>query len=315
MKKIFFLIFILLNLKISAYGQKPRYDNPSHHKNVLLVTVSDDRSGRKNGKYAETQDKIEAIFRNNPKFGITRFSMWKWPDIENTDFYRENKQFLDNIQADMNGRAYKPFVILEGLKMLSNGEYLIYTDVSPEIWSKLNEDTKIDLNIYNIKVIKHLCDINNNILTIHVKWNDSEHVPQGSPGNHTHALFTLDRCIQKMGLWEYRNSLQHASGMWVIRKSPETLMFVEEWLYWNLISECASLGPSNNDRSYWSEEYQNKVGHRHDQSISGLLINKIGNNLLEIPEDFFITGLNPYNFLQFTRLDVEYTFINSNITK
>ena len=54
---------------------------------VALVTVSDDRSGRKNGKYSETQDRIRSIFEQNRNFGITDLFFWKWEDILNTSFY------------------------------------------------------------------------------------------------------------------------------------------------------------------------------------------------------------------------------------
>jgi hypothetical protein len=103
----------------------------------------------------------------------------------------------------------------------------------------------------------------------------------------------------------------HASGMWVIRKSPETVKLVEEWLYWNCIDECCSLGRAEveDDCSFWDAEEDFKIGHRHDQSISGLLINAMGNKLVEIPDDH--AGMHPYNFLQFARTDVNYKFIDS----
>jgi len=288
---------------------------PSEHDDVVLVTVSDDRSGRKEGKYSLTQDKIETLFKNNPQFGIKRFRMWKWAKIVKTSYYKENKSLFDNPQPDMNGRAYKPIAIYESLKELKNGEFLIYTDSSPEMWSAFTEKSDLSPKIYDLNVIKNLCRQNNNILTVHVKWDfGSGFVKQGEPGKHTHANFTLDRCIKKMNLWQYREGLQHASGMWVICKNDETLRFVEEWLYWNLIPDCASLGHPEilNDYTFWVEEKNKKIGHRHDQSISGLLINRMGNNLIEIPLDML--GFHPYNFLQFTRKNVNYTFINSNIT-
>ena len=100
--------------------------------NVLLVSVSDDRSGRKEGKYSETQDKIKK-FLNNPDFGIKNFAMWKWEHLLNTNFYKENQIQLDITHPALNGRVYKPFVILEGLKSIKDGEFLIYSDTSPEL--------------------------------------------------------------------------------------------------------------------------------------------------------------------------------------
>ena len=293
---------------------------------VLLVTVSDDRGGRKGGKYAETQDKIELIFRNNPQFGISNFHMWNWDEIAHTDFYKNNMILLDDIRADRNGRAYKPFVIYEGLKSLKDGDFLIYTDCSPEMWSVMTVDGIIDPLTYDLNVLKNLCIKNNGILTAYVMWNDKSSIfyeiaaaktsaYKEEYGCHNHANFTLDRCIQKMGLWEYRNSLQHASGTIVLCKSADTLKFVEEWLYWNLIDECAGLGWANieNDTSFWNEEWPIKIGHRHDQSISGLLINKMGYSLIKESTDLWRPNIS--NFLRFARVGIHYDFVDSNITK
>ena len=40
---------------------------------VILTTISDDRFGRKGGKYSQTQDKILNFFKNNPNFDIVVF--------------------------------------------------------------------------------------------------------------------------------------------------------------------------------------------------------------------------------------------------
>ncbi|HEY5392151.1 MAG TPA: hypothetical protein VIJ57_08565, partial [Hanamia sp.] len=58
------------------------------------------------------------------------------PEINN--FYQANKVMLDNPDAAINGRLYKPFVILRSLKKINEGDYLIYNDVSPEMWT-MNE--------------------------------------------------------------------------------------------------------------------------------------------------------------------------------
>ncbi len=313
----FSLLFIS---KIHAF-----VDQAENIKNcVLLVTVSDDRSGRKGGKYEETQNKIMRFFLNNPQFGISNFCMWKWNDLVKTQFYEDNKVLLNNRQPNRNGRAYKPFVISEGLKLLNDGDFLIYTDSSPEMWS-MDENYELNPAVFSIDVIKKLCIQNGGILTACTSWNDTSdpryHLALAQPfhsleyGLHTHSNFTLDRCIRKMGLWEYRNSLQHESGTIILCKSEKTMKFAEEWLYWNLIDECASLGWANidNDYSFWAEEASVKMGHRHDQSISGLLINKMGGNLIKKSPP--PTARWASNFLQFCQVGVVYSFVDSNITK
>ncbi len=104
----------------------------------------------------------------------------------------------------------------------------------------------------------------------------------------------------------------HASGFMCIQKSAKTMQFIEEWLYWNLIDECSCLGRHDipNDYSYWDHnEELKKMGHRHDQSVSGLLINKHGYKLIDVIYD---TPFHTYNFLNFCKPGVKYNFIDPN---
>ena len=218
---------------------------------IVLVTVSDDRSGRKDGKYSETQDRVLDLFRNNSTFGVTDFSFWKWEDIKNSEFYKKNNRMLDQIDPAMNGRCYKPFVILESLRSAEDGDFIIYNDVSPEIWSKWEHNKIIDPSIYDIGVIKNLCVQNGGILTASADW-----YCNGEVADHTHENFTLERCIDKMEMQDYKYG---------------------------------------------------KIGHRHDQSISGLLINKMGNNL--------VRNNGSYNFLSYCEINCGYEFIESNPPK
>lgn len=263
---------------------------------TILATVADDRSGRKEGRYSETQDYVLKLFQENPWFGITEFSFWKWENITQTDFYKENKRMLDQIDPAMNGRCYKPFVIKEALNIIQEGDFVIYNDVSPNLWTNIFPNKEI----HDLSIIRNLCIHNNGILTANV---DN---PQ-----HTHHHYTLERCMNKMNMEEYRHHHQHASGMIVLQKNQKTIDFVQEWLKWNLDPECASLGSINEPLppekcicEYWHEEYQKygKLGHRHDQSISGLLLNKMGNKLIKNHD---------YNFLNYCRKDLPYAFVNT----
>lgn len=281
---------------------------------ISLVTVSDDRFGRKQGLYRTTQYKVNNIIKNSTSLGITKFFDYTIADIFNTDFYRQNKQLLDDPDPSRNGRAYKPYAILESLKKINDGDFIIYTDCSPEMWGHFPYNAIINPQKFSTDTIKYLCERNNGILTAHVPWNFGGPTIHGERGYHTHKNFTMNRCMNKMGLMQYADSLQHASGMWMIQKRADTVQFVEEWLHYNLIDECCSMGWASvpNDHSFWVEEHPQKHGHRHDQSISGLLINKRNGNLVEPPYDFDQWGIHPYNFLHFCRLDYAHTFIPSN---
>ncbi len=269
---------------------------------TILVTVSDDRYGRKGGKYAETQNKIKSFFSENPNLGITDFYFTDWNDIIKTQFYIDHKELLDQPDPAMNGRCYKPFAISEGLKLIENGDFLIYNDVSPEMW-KIIEDPSFNHSSYNIKVIKNLCVKNGGILTGECVWSIEDSDGVKTPNLHTHENFTLDRCMETMGLLEYKFNIQHAGGLMVLQKNEESVAFIDEWIHWNTNPECCSLGPIGGPQTYWHGENGTKIGHRHDQSISSLLISKYNKKLLR--------GLSTFCFLECC-LNKPYSFIDSH---
>ncbi len=262
---------------------------------TVLVMCFDDRQGRKGGVYEQTAEYVKENIND----------LFLEIEVKSYSFYNcyavvpETYEHIKHVDAGINGRWYKPAAILDTMRQLNDGDFLIYNDCSPEIWHNVSDGN------YSLDVIQQLTTQNNNILTSFVKW-DCQAIPGGGLGLHIHKYFTTNRCMDKMGLRQYENSYQHASGMMCIRKTPDTVKFVEEWLHWNLDPECASLGAVGCE--YWDEEKEFKVGHRHDQSISGLLLNARNANLVDILHN----EMNPHNFLQFCRVGQEYSFINSN---
>lgn len=277
---------------------------------TLLVTVADDRAGRKDGQYTITQKKIQKIFENNPAFGIDQFLMMTWDDIVQTPFYEANQVLLDNIDASKNGRAYKPYAISKGLSSLQDGDFLIYTDSSPEIW-KMDEDYIIPSN-YKLKIIQDLCVQNKDLLTALVIW-DTIPLKPGELGIHTHENFTLDICMETMGLKNLARSYMPASGMIVIRKTAATESLVGQWMRWCCDDRCSTLGKKedSNNWEYWDKDQRTKLGCRHDQSVLGLLLCRDSYNLI-IP-DLQPAGIPNHSPLRYCREDLVYEFMNPNI--
>ena len=263
--------------------------------------------------YEATQDKMWKIFTLNDF--VDQQQPWNISYITHSiedeiqAFYQENKVMLDNPDAAINGRLYKPFVILQGLKTLQTGDYLIYNDCSPEMWT-MDDSFEIDKSIYDLNVIKGLCRQANDFLVAFVKW-APENFVDTPLGIHTHHYFTLRDCIRIMKAQEYENSFQCASGMICIRKTEETVDLVEEWLMWNKYWKCASIGNPHipGDKSLWDSKEDFKLGCRHDQSILSILLNKRDWGYVDI----VYNDISPYNFLNFCRKDHDYKFINSNI--
>lgn len=278
---------------------------------IYLTTVCDDRFGRKDGKYKETQNKIRLI---TERLGFTNQFHYEFEALKYHPFYTLNQTLLDNPDAARNGRAYKPYIIQCALERLAFGEFLVYTDCSPEIWKWFVNTDRVNKDIFNLELIKQLTIQNDDFLTAFVKW-DNKPIPQYGLGIHTHKNFTLNRCMDKMGMRFYEDAYMPASGMICIRKTPVTVDLVNQWLKWNLDDECCALGKKDvpNDDSYWQAESHPefgkegyKFGHRHDQSILGLLLASQNRKAVDI----IYNTMHPYNFLQFCRIGFEYRFID-----
>lgn len=259
--------------------------------NIKLITVSDDRQGRKGGLYAETQNNIAALFG-----GWIHQRHWHIYDIIDCD------PLMQNINAARNGRVYKPYVIRETLATMNEGDFLIYNDCSPEMWPE-----GIDLSLYDLEVIKALTIKNHDILVAFVKWDD-KFIEPGGLGIHTHHNFTLDNCISLMAGENYRHSFLCASGMICIRKTGAMVKLVEKWLIWNRYKECSCMRLDEHEDSYYTPGKFSKLGNRHDQSVLSLLLNKENYDYCDI----VYNDLNPYNFLNFCLPGHDYKFINSN---
>jgi hypothetical protein len=270
---------------------------------IVLTSVSDDRSGRKGGLYQTTQQKIEKLFNYNKWFD--RQVHWTIDNVFDTSFYYQHRKMLDEFDAAKNGRLYKPFIIQQELKRLKQGDFLLYTDCSPEMWN-FSDNWQLG-NIYGLDEIKRLCEANNDFLTGFVKWDDKQ-ILAGQFGKHTHHWFTLDSCLEIMEAEQHRNSFQCASGMICIRKTVETEQTVEEWLHFNSIKECACMNVDETENKYWSGGPGYKLGNRHDQAILSVLLNKRNLNYCDI----LYNDISPYNLLNFCRKDVRYKFLNSN---
>lgn len=260
---------------------------------LFFTTVSDDRFGRKGGIYSQTQDHIRVLLESYKHLNISELFFWKFEDLKSTDFYKENSEILNHPDPAINGRCYKPFVILDSLMRINDGDFLIYNDVSPEHWQNLSFESEI----FDTEILKDLCTANSGILSTETIWTvDSEVAP------HTHENFTTEICMDTMGMKNYIHSLQHASGFMVFRKDKAVMEFVKEWLKWNLIPECASLSSLDGKQQYF---IPGKIGHRHDQSISGLLLNAMNQKLVK--------NVGGFNFIYYCRKGFNYEFIPTNI--
>jgi len=317
-----------LDLSTTDTVNSERLMNVESSTRVMLAMHSDDRFGRKDGLYGRTQARVlQYLNVSNRAYGITDYKMWTHADFAKTVEYTSHNDLLSDPNPDINGRAYKAILIKYALQELDDGDYLIYADTSPAMWSAWIDTNETLDATYDINVLKHLTKEADDILTFATIWDlrtNSEHldyIPTNAQlqtdastmqlGHHRHEYFTLDACMHKMGMEKYRYSLQSASGVVVLRKTSKTVDLVSKWVHWNMMPECASLQGHNVDNKT-HEEFAStfgKIGHRFDQSVLSLLINSM-DGLYVMPHQDGIHYI--VNFLMLSRTGVIYEFISSN---
>lgn len=284
---------------------------------MILCTVADDRCGHKGGKYTKTQQGIYDFF-NRYDVGISNFNMWAWEDIQASKHYQTYRHMLDVVSPAHNGRLYKPLLIRDSLDKIEMGDCVIYNDTSPEMWAWLLRLNEFDTSNYDLNIIRELCESNNGILSTHCNW--GAHLV-GEPGAHTHDHFTSDLCIETMGAEEYRYCIQHASGLIVIKKQPDTIDFVDEWIKYNAMPECSGMGratPGSQDSvaleiTPIDKGGGGKLGHRHDQSVSGILLNRRNGKIIKQQYNSHHLGTSVYLFLNYCQKRMHYDWILSTL--
>lgn len=90
---------------------------------TIFVTVSDDRHGRKGGKYEKTQSHIHNFLKENKSFGVTDHVAITFKDYSQSSEFKNNFESQSDIRPHVNGRAYKPYAIREALRKIDDGDF------------------------------------------------------------------------------------------------------------------------------------------------------------------------------------------------
>jgi hypothetical protein len=223
-----------------------------------LVTYGDEN-------FSESRDRLAASAR---KYGIPATFVYSRKELVDSDFYRENKEILDQPK----GGGYwlwKPYFILKTLKMLNCGDVLIYSDSGSEIIAPMDEFIEISTRNTDVAVF--------------------------STRGFQNKYWTKRDVFVFLGIdsEEYWNMEQVWGGYIVIRKSDFSMKFIAEWLQVSTTGDLITDAPG----FLGKQEFPELIMHKHDQAILSTLSAKycliphrlpaqFGNDLIdEFPED------------------------------
>lgn len=167
------------------------------------------------------------------------------PENIDSDFKQKNSYIFNNTI----GAGYwlwKPYVILQKLKELNEGDILCYCDSM-----YLFKDSIKNININE-----------SDIYLTHNKPNEPTYKEIWFSKRDALILMNCDTS-------EYYDTLQVWGGFIVIRKSSKSVQFIEEWLIYAQDKRIIT-----NDKSTLGNEYLEFRENRHDQTALSLLAKK-----------------------------------------
>ena len=144
--------------------------------------------------------------------------------------------------------VWKPYVILQTLKQMKDGDYLIYSDGGSVYVN----------NIYSL--IDTMKRENSSVLVFSLSLIEKIYTKRD-------AFILLNADEPK-----YTDTNQRIGGYIVLKKNDESISFVEEWL-----SACCDFRMITDSRNRMGKDnYPEFIDHRHDQSLLSLISKKHG---------------------------------------
>lgn len=233
---------------------------------VVLVNLS-------NQRYAASRARLNASAQRQ---GIHDIRSWDFEDIKHTSFYDQHRNILDQPRG-MGYWLWKPYILLEAIKDLSDGDIVIYCDSGIEIIAPLDP-------------LLAIC-------------RDQQQLLLFGNGNFINASWTKRDCFiltdcDRESCWK---GPQCDAAFMLVRRSSFTLKFLQEWLQYASDPRILTDLPNTSGK----RNLPDFISHRHDQSILSLLAQKYQVSLYRIPSQFG----NHYKMYPY-RLESEFNCIN-----
>lgn len=157
--------------------------------------------------------------------------------LEETEFYKDNQEILDQ-ETGAGWWVWKPYVILDTMKSIKDGDLLVYSDCGDMFSPGLQSYAEGTIGEDDICLLML--------------------------GNNKNKHYTKRDCFILMNCDEddYWKSNQLEAGFMIWKVCDESRRIVEEWMNY-----CLNPQIIMNDSSTLGEELNGFVEHRNDQSI------------------------------------------------
>jgi hypothetical protein len=211
---------------------------------TYFLTYADDRFGYRGGVFRERQNTLsEAALKYGADVAVRK----TWEDMVQTDFYRQNKAFLDKNHFHT-GYAFKPFMILQTLETMQPNDVLFYHDCNPHPLTM------------SMKPLVDLCVRNRG--TVFMQWGD-----QNRNWVKRDAFYYMNCDTPR-----YHNAVGLQASWMLIQKRDFTVGFVREWLKYNMDERIASYVKPD---TCGLPPLEGFIENRGDQAIISVLVEKL----------------------------------------
>lgn len=207
-----------------TYAYLPNWIAHMDDKHVNLACYSD-------SKYTALQKRL--VDANHGDFDNIYTYTREW--LVETDFYKEHKWLLDQERGG-GYWAWKPYVILDALKSMNEGDMLLYMDSGDLYFAGIRDFVIRELQNHHI------------ILT------DSGNINKDYTKQDTFIAMDCDGD-------EFKNAHQVEAGVIAVKNTAKARRILNEWLSWCIMPEVVMDEPNDYPNA------ESFVAHRHDQSI------------------------------------------------
>lgn len=191
-------------------------------------------------EFYESQKRLNA---SALQFGVDKVSSFNNNFLMKTEFYKNNKHIL-KLRRGSGYWLWKPFIILDYLNQIDDGDLLIYADSGIEV-------------VADLAPLIELCIKQQGILLFKVH------------GGHPNRKWTKRDCFALMNCDTeyYWNAEQVNASFQIYLKNTASIKFLQDYLYYcqqiNILTDLPNISRLDNHPEF--------VDHRHDQSVLSLL--------------------------------------------